>query len=339
MRADCLGNNLKDRSAGTIVRYNWIESGNRQLDLVDSDHESLYNHPLYRRTFAYGNILIEPDGAGNSQIIHYGGDSGNTSVYRKGTLYLHNNTIVSTRSGNTTLMRLSTNDETCDCRNNIVYVTAAGHHLAMLAESGGVLHLCNNWLKSGWVACHGYTPGTIHNHGNVEGEEPGFMDLGDQLFELLEGSQCIDSGTSLDPEIADLHTAVMEYVKQALSRPRPDDGSIDIGAYEYAGAGSVLAENSQVGNRLIAHPNPFFTSVMIAAPASLEIAIYDLSGRLVWEPRTGGQQAISGPGGEVGAGECAHFVWYPDGSTPAGVYLIRAGQNTRSAYSRIIYLR
>jgi len=35
LRANCLGNNLKDRSAGTIVRYNWIESGNRQLDLVD----------------------------------------------------------------------------------------------------------------------------------------------------------------------------------------------------------------------------------------------------------------------------------------------------------------
>ena len=33
--ANCLGNNLKDRSAGTVVRYNWIEAGNRQLDLVD----------------------------------------------------------------------------------------------------------------------------------------------------------------------------------------------------------------------------------------------------------------------------------------------------------------
>jgi hypothetical protein len=29
LRANCLGNNLKDRSAGLVVRYNWIESGNR----------------------------------------------------------------------------------------------------------------------------------------------------------------------------------------------------------------------------------------------------------------------------------------------------------------------
>ncbi len=33
------GNNLKDRSAGTVIRYNWIEGGNRQLDLVVSRAE------------------------------------------------------------------------------------------------------------------------------------------------------------------------------------------------------------------------------------------------------------------------------------------------------------
>ncbi|MBI3696064.1 MAG: right-handed parallel beta-helix repeat-containing protein, partial [Acidobacteria bacterium] len=36
LRAGALGNSLKDRSAGLVVRYNWIESGNRQLDLVDA---------------------------------------------------------------------------------------------------------------------------------------------------------------------------------------------------------------------------------------------------------------------------------------------------------------
>ncbi|WP_419641612.1 hypothetical protein, partial [Thiolapillus sp.] len=62
----------------------------------------------------YGNVLIEPDGAGNSQMVHYGGDSGdsgdsgNESIYRKGTLYFYHNTVVSTRDGNTTLVRLST---------------------------------------------------------------------------------------------------------------------------------------------------------------------------------------------------------------------------------------
>jgi hypothetical protein len=89
------GNNLKDRSAGTVVRYNWIEGGNRQLDLVESDFDELIDDPRYRETFVYGNVLIERDGDGNSQVAHYGGDNGGSASYRKGTLYFHHNTLVS----------------------------------------------------------------------------------------------------------------------------------------------------------------------------------------------------------------------------------------------------
>jgi len=70
----------------------------------------------YHTTFVYGNVLVEHDDDGNSQILHYGGDSGDESIYRKGTLYFYNNTIVSERAGNTTLMHLSTNEEHADCR-------------------------------------------------------------------------------------------------------------------------------------------------------------------------------------------------------------------------------
>ena len=154
LRQDCGGNNLKDRSAGLVVRYNWIEDGNRQLDLVDAEDSAvLVNHPDYHATFVYGNVLIESDGEGNSQILHYGGDSGTTADYRKGTLYFHHNTVVSTRSGNTTLMRLSTNDEHADIRNNILFTTADGSRLAMVDESG-VADLRTNWIMDGWVTSH-----------------------------------------------------------------------------------------------------------------------------------------------------------------------------------------
>ncbi len=36
LRTGAGGNNLKDRSAGLLIRNNWIEGGNRQLDLVDA---------------------------------------------------------------------------------------------------------------------------------------------------------------------------------------------------------------------------------------------------------------------------------------------------------------
>jgi hypothetical protein len=70
LRAGADGNNLKDRSAGLVVRYNWIEGDNRQLDLVDAEDSAvIVADPSYDRTFVYGNVLIEPDGAGNSQIV------------------------------------------------------------------------------------------------------------------------------------------------------------------------------------------------------------------------------------------------------------------------------
>jgi hypothetical protein len=230
LRANCLGNNLKDRSAGLVVRYNWIESGNRQLDLVDAeDSLDLVNDPSYRKTLVYGNILIEPDGAGNSQIVHYGGDSGDESIYRKGTLYFYNNTMVSTRAGNTTLFRLSTNDETCDCRNNIVWTTASGGHLG-LVDASGMLHLKNNWLKSGWVASHSDLTGTISNDGgNLAGDNPGFTDAANQDYHLVRQSLCLDAGTMLPPEAS---AVAYQYIKHLHHEVRPSAGKLDLGAFE-----------------------------------------------------------------------------------------------------------
>jgi hypothetical protein len=237
LRTNCPGNNLKDRSAGTVVRYNWIESGNRQLDLVDAeDSSALVNHPGYRKTFVYGNILIEPEGAGNSQIVHYGGDSGDTAIYRKGTLYFYNNTVVSTRTGNTTLLRLSTNEETCDCRNNIVYTTAVGNRLALL-ESSGMLHLRHNWLKTGWRDSHSGLTGAIYNEGgNVTGETPGFADTPAQDYHLIVTSPCLNAGTSLHPEA---YALSHQYVKHRVSQLRSSSGAPDIGAFEFQSPGGI----------------------------------------------------------------------------------------------------
>lgn len=232
LRTGCLGNNLKDRSAGTIVRYNWIESGNRQLDLVESGSASLINLPSYRSTFVYGNILIEPDGAGNSQIVHYGGDNGDTSTYRKGTLYFFNNTVVSTRSGNTTLMRLSTSGESADARNNIVSVTAAGSSLGMI-DSEGALRMRNNWFKQGWVRSHGNaSANVIDEGGTIAQAAPGFVDAAGQNFRLIASSSCINAGTA-NAAGASAHPVLREYQLHRGSTLRPSSGTMDLGAFEF----------------------------------------------------------------------------------------------------------
>jgi phage baseplate assembly protein gpV len=249
LRAGAVGNALKDRSAGTVIRYNWIESGNRQLDLVDGeDSVQIRSAPEYRKTFVYGNLLIEPDGAGNSQITHYGGDSGTIADYRKGTLYFYNNTVVSTRAGNTTLFRLSSNEEACDARNNIFYNTAAGTSLAMIDDTG-ILSISHNWIKPGWRTSHGTPTGTVNNDGtSVQGSSPGFVSEAGQNFKLLSTSAAVNAGTSLHPDAVNLHSLFSQYVKHQLGEPRPANGILDIGAYEFSAVAPVQIVTQSLPN-------------------------------------------------------------------------------------------
>ena len=231
-KAGASGNNLKDRSAGLVVRYNWIEGGNRQLDLVETDSPTIQNDPSYRRTYVYGNVLIEPDAAGNRQIAHYGGDNGTTSTYRKGALFFYNNTLVSYRADRTTLFRLSTNEERADVRNNLFYVTAAGSTLSLLDETG-VLDLSHNWFKPGRVATFGTLAGVINDDGtSVVGNAPGFLDEPGQNFGLASTSANVNAGTVLAPDPLPEPTVSREYVKHQASQSRPNDGVLDIGAFE-----------------------------------------------------------------------------------------------------------
>ena len=195
LRAGCLGNNLKDRSAGLVVRHNWIEGGNRQLDLVDAtDSPILRDDPRYRSTWAYGNILIEREGDGNSQIVHYGGDSDKKDWYRKGTLYFYNNTVVSSRRSPTMIFRLSSSDEQVDCRNNLFYITEPGSNLALL-DGAGSIHLQHCWFKTGWLLARGELLGEITGKENCStGNEPAFVNGQQQDFRLTASSPLLDAG-------------------------------------------------------------------------------------------------------------------------------------------------
>lgn len=239
LRAGAGGNNLKDRSAGTVIRYNMIEGGNRQLDLVDGeDSSAIRNDPAYLSTYVYGNVLIEHAGDGNRQMVHYGGDSGNTASYRKGTLYFYNNTLVSNRTDRTTLFRGSTNDETIDARNNIFYSTAAGSTVS-LADEFGVFNLSRNWIKPGWVNSFGTFTGTVNNDGTMmNGSAPGFVDEAFQDYHLTSTAQVINGGGPLNSFVLPAHDVTRQYVKHLATEARPNDGAFDMGAYEFGGGGN-----------------------------------------------------------------------------------------------------
>ncbi len=235
LRPDCGGNNLKDRSAGTVIRYNWIEAGNRQLDLVDTDHQALRDDPRYLTTLVYGNVLLETENTGNSQILHYGGDSGDTDWYRKGTLYFYHNTIVSTRTGNTTLLRLSTDDEHADVRNCVVHVTASGSHLAIRADAG-VASLSHCWLTEGWVDSHDGAPnGSLATQDCVVGSDPGFVDLGNWALAPRVDAPLLGEAGPLAATAAN-HPVTRQYLVHQRGEARDDQPDPALGAFAVAPA-------------------------------------------------------------------------------------------------------
>src|SRR5918993_987153 len=183
------------------------------------------------------DILVEPDAAGNRQIAHYGGDSGATATYRKGVLHFYNNTVVSRRTDRTTLFRLSTNDERCDARNNIFYVAAAAGNTLSLLDATGALDLTHNWFKPGWVATFGTLSGTINDDGtSVTGASPGFADEAGRDYRLGAASACVNAGAALHASVLPAHDLLRQYVKHQTSEPRPADGVLDIGAFEFGSA-------------------------------------------------------------------------------------------------------
>lgn len=286
---DCLGNNLKDRSAGTVIRYNWIEGGNRQLDLVNADGTDLYLLPEYAETWVYGNILIEPDGAGNSQIVHYGGDVGSVDTYRKGTLYFYNNTVVSYRTGNTTLFRCSTNDESVDCRNNIVYVTESADRLA-ISNSDGTINLSHNWMKAGWRDSHGTLNGAVNDDGTtVSTSSPGFINEAGKDFSLLQNSPCRGSATDIPPG----GSLVYEYVKHQQFQIRQVNGPLDIGAYEYVDVTNEVPVNKILSREIVVYPVPaqnvlHLTNIEVYS----DLQILSLTGQVLYHERIKGRHEI-----------------------------------------------
>ncbi|MBZ4418368.1 MYXO-CTERM sorting domain-containing protein [Myxococcus sp. RHSTA-1-4] len=226
----CLGNNLKDRSAGTVIRYNWIEGGNRQLDLVESSSATLRADPSYARTFVYGNVLLEPEGAGNRQIVHFGGDNGTTANYR-GTLYFFHNTVVSSRTDRTTLLRLSDNAQTAHVTGNVVLVAAANGNTLSLTDAAGTLRHGGNWYKPGYVSSFGTVTGSVvDTGGNLTGSDPGFADLSGQDFRLTAGSPLRDEAVA-PPTEASGHPVAWQYVKHTSGERRAQVSPGHIGAH------------------------------------------------------------------------------------------------------------
>jgi hypothetical protein len=235
LRDGSLGANLKDRSAGTVVRYNYIEGTQRLLDLVDAQEDApdALADPRYRQTFVYGNVLISgPQDA--ASLVHYGGDTvGYEQNFRKGTLYFYNNTIVESADDtdiwNTILVDASTNDEHVDLRNNVIWSSGTTNfHLLGLAGQAAV---GPNWISSGYLPALDASTATVTvGTGVITGSDPMLDPI---TLHPLAGSPVIDKAVALADPAAAKYPCSDEYQPPSSGVARTTQGAApDFGAFE-----------------------------------------------------------------------------------------------------------
>jgi hypothetical protein len=214
--AGSLGNNVKDRSSGLIVRYNWIEGGSRALDMVDSTYAPIWGAPDYQDGVVYGNVLVEKP-VGNRQVVHFGGDNSPPS-YRTGTLYFYDNTVVSERTDLATVVRLSSASATFDARNNIFFAQSGGSNLAVLEDAGTAI-LRGNWLPTGWLLGSPSLTGTVTSTAAKVGLDPGFTDVVARNYALTAGAGARGIAVPLSAAVA-AYPVTMQYVAPASGTVR-----------------------------------------------------------------------------------------------------------------------
>lgn len=266
LRSGSGGNNIKDRSAGTIIRYNWIEGGAHLIDLVESEggYDILSQNPNYDKAWVYGNIMISPNGSGTGRnMIHFGGDLGGeqegpsdicgfgggqdpTECYRKGPLYFYNNTVITHTTPaewccSKTYFRLQTDEQLIEVFNNVFHVAEPRGYVSYMNRRGSAnfgVNLINPGV-SGQIALFynkGGAASAITGLDNLivleDDGDTGFVNLAGGDYRLTASSPAVNRGQAVNG--ANLLPVSFEYVKHQGATARAVNGFIDLGAYEQA---------------------------------------------------------------------------------------------------------
>lgn len=267
--AGSFGEDFKDRSAGTIVRFNqfilgggrggqgiWFEQAQGGAGVIDK-------MPTYTNTWVYGNVFYNAPGSAGSVMIRYDSGCEDMSLAHKGTLYVYNNTFinhadkfssgtVTGRYKSTVFMLPSTNEfagaaapEVIECWNNIIVNIpqtpgATPTELTLLWSDSGTVNLGTNWLSTtvrAYALPYGSPRflGSFNGYMNtLQGTNPGLIDIPGGNFHLTSNSPCIDRGNALPSAAVGRYEVTEEYSDTDSIHPRVITGStIDLGAFEF----------------------------------------------------------------------------------------------------------
>jgi hypothetical protein len=240
---------VKDRSVGTVVRYNRIEDGAHAIDLVEAEDfpATATKDPAYRSTFIYGNLISKNADLGS--FIHYGGDHYDSKpgatwgepIFRKGTLYFFNNTVM-VNGTDASIFQLSTTEETAEVWNNVMVFAStvkAGYRTMRQTSEisspwtpGGIVNLGKNWVSTGWSDSDIYhtVPGQLNGTANLISGATSPLDA--TTFVPLAGSSVLDVGAA-GPAAASGYKATYQVNNLGVPAARAVNGAAsDLGAIE-----------------------------------------------------------------------------------------------------------
>ena len=166
----------------------------------------------------YGNVLFEKTNSGNRQLIHFGGDLGTEANYR-GTLFAYYNTFMSNRTGRTSLVRLSSDGQTGEFYNNIVWRSDSAAADLELFTGAGTLNLRGTWVRPGWTETFSTKTGTTSVTNSVDGTLASPVNSSNAIpLALIPGTVALPAGL---PAVTNSYPAI---VRSSLT---------DIGAFEF----------------------------------------------------------------------------------------------------------
>ena len=269
-RPKAKGSHLKDRSAGTVIRYNYFDSAPNGwiIDLVEPENSwcatgyghSLWNHcatdptnPKYLQAFVYGNVFVNRE---NVNYFHWNEDhqgGSGRAVPGAGRLFFYNNTVltVANKSDVAELYLFNTTEGGYECApgNLPGIIDIRNNIFAMLPRTSGSatpvqniayckntnLNFGANWISPGWKTNSTATVTGLNEVITGSSNDPGFKDPANNNLRLTATSEGLDKG---GPSAAEMTnnvltmdlTPVAQYVVHQLTEVRA--GLTDLGAYE-----------------------------------------------------------------------------------------------------------
>ncbi|HEY7310071.1 MAG TPA: choice-of-anchor Q domain-containing protein [Gemmataceae bacterium] len=201
------GHLVKSRALTNYILYNRLEDGSASTSTASYELDL----PQGGTSYVIGNLIEQGPHSANGTIVTYAEEG---AVNPGESLYLVNNTIVNDRGNGGTFVNVA---------------------------SGATALLENNIFCGPGTVVSG--SGSVTQTTNLVSSTPGFVNQAGYDYHLTAGSPAINAGTAPGTVNGFNLTPTSEYVDPLSLQPRPVDGSIDIGAYEFVSSGSNTSVN------------------------------------------------------------------------------------------------